>query len=354
MDLDEWRTRIDEIDRQLLGLLSQRAQLALEIGRAKLEAGRPVFVPGREQEILEELTRLNPGPLSSLAIRAIWSEILSASRSLQRPFRVAYFGPAGTNTHVAAVRQFGASAEYVPLRGIADVFTEVERGRAEVGVLPIENSTEGVVNHTLDGLIDSELSICGEVLLEIHHHLLSRASELSEVKRVVSHPQALGQCRQWLDQHLAGAEVVETASTGAAAEQAVLDPSVAAVASDLAARIYGLPILRERIEDSAHNLTRFVVVGRQAAGRTGRDKTSILFAIRDEVGTLYRILEPVANARLNLTRIESRPTRRRPWEYVFFVDFEGHRDDPVTQGVLAAVRERCLFVKVLGSYPAAA
>jgi chorismate mutase/prephenate dehydratase len=234
------------------------------------------------------------------------------------------------------------------------VFTEVERGRAEVGVLPIENSTEGVVNHTLDGLIDSELSICGEVLLEIHHHLLSRASELSEVKRVVSHPQALGQCRQWLDQHLAGAEVVETASTGAAAEQAVLDPSVAAVASDLAARIYGLPILRERIEDSAHNLTRFVVVGRQAAGRTGRDKTSILFAIRDEVGTLYRILEPVANARLNLTRIESRPTRRRPWEYVFFVDFEGHRDDPVTQGVLAAVRERCLFVKVLGSYPAAA
>jgi chorismate mutase/prephenate dehydratase len=353
MGLDEWRARIDEIDRQLLRLLSQRAELSLEIGRAKRESGEPVLVPQREQEILDELARLNPGPLPAGAIRAIWSEVLSASRCLQRPFRVSYLGPPGTNTHLAALRHFGSSAEFMPVRGIAEVFEEVERGRAEVGLVPIENSTEGVVNHTLDGLIDSELLICAEVSLEIHHHLLSRAVDLSEIKRVFSHAQALAQCRSWLGRHLPDADVVEMPSTAVAAEQAVLDASAAAVASELAGQLYRLRPLRERIEDHANNVTRFLVIGRQAVGRTGRDKTSILFSIRDEVGTLHRILEPFASARLSLTKIESRPTRRRPWEYVFFVDFEGHRDDPVTQGVLAAVRERCLFLKVLGSYPIA-
>jgi chorismate mutase/prephenate dehydratase len=245
------------------------------------------------------------------------------------------------------------SAEFLPVRSIPEVFEEVERGRAEVGVVPIENSSEGVVNHTLDGLVDSELLICGEASLEIHHHLLSRATELGEIKRVFSHPQALAQCRGWLVRHLPDAEVVEAASTSAAAEQASHDAATAAVATELASQLYRVPVLRERIEDHANNVTRFFVIGRRAAGRTGRDKTSILFSIRDEVGTLYRILEPFATARLSLTKIESRPTRRRPWEYVFFVDFEGHRDDPVTQGVLAAVRERCLFLKVLGSYPVA-
>jgi chorismate mutase / prephenate dehydratase len=351
MGLDEWRARIDEIDRQLLRLLNQRAELSLQIGRAKRETGEPVHVPEREQGILDELDRLNPGPLPGGAIRAIWSEILSASRSLQRPFRVAYFGPQGTYTHMAAIRHFGSSAEFVPVRGIPDVFEEVERGRADVGVVPIENSSEGVVNHTLDGLIDSELLICGEASLEIHHNLLSRAGDLADVKRVFSHPQALAQCRGWLNRNIPDAEVVEMTSTSAAVEQTALDPTTAAIASELAGQLYRVPALRERIEDYANNVTRFLAVGRRAAGRTGRDKTSILFSIRDEVGTLHRILEPFASARLSLTKIESRPTRRRPWEYVFFVDFEGHRDDPVTQGVLAAVRERCLFLKVLGSYP---
>jgi len=351
MGLDEWRARIDEIDRQLLRLLNQRAELSLQIGRAKRETGEPVHVPEREQGILDELDRLNPGPLPGGAIRAIWSEILSASRSLQRPFRVAYFGPQGTYTHMAAIRHFGSSAEFVPVRGIPDVFEEVERGRADVGVVPIENSSEGVVNHTLDGLIDSELLICGEASLEIHHNLLSRAAELSDVKRVYSHPQALAQSRGWLARNLPDAEIVEIQSTSTGVEQALLDPATAAVASELAGHLYRIPALRERIEDYANNVTRFLVMGRRAAGQSGRDKTSILFSIRDEVGTLYRILEPFATARLSLTKIESRPTRRRPWEYVFFVDFEGHRDDPVTQGVLAAVRERCLFLKVLGSYP---
>lgn len=351
MGLDEWRTKIDEIDRQLLGLLNQRAELSLEIGRVKRQSGEPIHVPEREQGILDELVRLNPGPLPPAAIRSVWSEVLSASRSLQRPFRAAYLGPQGTYTHMAALRHFGSSAELLAVRSIPEVFEEVERGRADVGIVPIENSSEGVVNHTLDGLIDSELLISGEASLEIHHHLLSRAADLGDVKRVFSHPQALGQCRAWLARHLPDAEIVEAGSTSIAAEQAALDAATAAVASELAGQLYRVPTLRERIEDYANNVTRFVVIGRRPAGRTGRDKTSILFSIQDEVGTLHRILEPFASARLSLTKIESRPTRRRPWEYVFFVDFQGHRDDPVAQGVLAAVRERCLFLKVLGSYP---
>jgi chorismate mutase/prephenate dehydratase len=351
MGLDEWRARIDDIDRQLLRLLNQRADLSLEIGRAKRDSGESILVPEREQEILDELVRLNPGPLPAPAIRSLWSEILSASRSLQRPFRVAYLGPRGTNTHLAALRHFGSSAEFLPARGIPDVFDEVERGVADVGVVPIENSSEGVVNHTLDGLIDSDLLICGESSVEIHHNLLARATDLGDIKRVFSHPQALAQCRGWLARHLPDVQIVEMSSTSAAAEQAAQDPSAAAVASELASQLYAVPALRERIEDYANNVTRFLIIGRRPAGRTGRDKTSVLFSIRDEVGTLYRILEPFAAARLSLTKIESRPTRRKPWEYVFFVDFEGHRDDPVTQGVLAAVRERCLFLKVLGSYP---
>lgn len=353
MDLDEWRARIDDVDRQLLKLLNQRAEIAVAIGRAKREAEAPVHVPEREQEIVERLVRLNGGPLPAEAVRAIWREILSVSRALQRPFRVAHLGPVATFTHLAALRQFGSSAEYLAVRGIHEVFAEVEHGRADAGVVPVENSTEGVVNHTLDRLIDSELLICGEIQLEVHHYLLSRARDLAEVKQVLSHPQALAQCREWLDRNLSQAQTVEVGSTAIAAERALEEPTVAAIASELAGQLYGLPTLRERIEDLSQNVTRFLVVGTRALGPTRRDKTSILLSIKDEVGALHRILEPLALGRINLTKIESRPTRRRPWEYVFFVDFEGHQADPKIQGVLAALRERCLFLKVLGSYPAA-
>jgi chorismate mutase/prephenate dehydratase len=354
MGLAEWRARIDDLDRQLLELLNQRAALVHEVGQAKREVGAPVHAPEREHAIVERLLALNRGPLPADAVRAVWREIFSAARALQRPFRVAYFGPPATFTHLAALRQFGASAEYLPVRSIPEVFAEVEHERAEVGVVPVENSTEGVVSHTLDRLIDSELLISGEVQLEIHHYLLAQARDPAEVKEVVSHPQALAQCREWVDRNLPHAQVVEVGSTAAAAERALDDPRAAAIASELAARIYGLPVLRERIEDLAHNVTRFLVVGRHPVGPTGRDKTSLLLSIKDEVGTLYRILEPLATERVNLTKIESRPTRRRPWEYVFFVDFEGHQADPAVQHVLAALRDRCLFLKVLGSYPAAA
>lgn len=353
MGLDEWRARIDAIDRQILDLLNRRAEAAIQVGRIKQDKGADPYVPEREQELLDRLLRLNSGPLPSEAIRAIWREIFSASLALQRPLRIAYLGPAVTFSHQAATLGFGASAEYLPERGIHEAFSAVECARADFGVVPVENSTEGTVNHTLDRLIDSDLLISGEILLEVHHALLGRAGELGGVKVVYSHPQALAQCRRWLAAELPDVPTVEVASTAVAVERALDEPTAAAVASELAARLYDLPVLRARIEDSPHNVTRFLVIGTRAMGPSGRDKTSVLFSIKDEVGALYRILEPFARHALNLTKIESRPTKRRPWEYVFFVDFEGHREDPTVQAALAALQAQCLFLKVLGSYPSA-
>ena len=353
MDLEDWRARISALDSQILHLLNQRAEAAIEIGRAKASRGLPYYIPEREKEILDRLQRENPGPFPNDAVRAVWQEILSASLSLEHPLRVAYLGPVATFSHQAALLRFGSSAALLACRGIPEVFTEVERDRADYGVVPVENSTEGPVNHTLDRLIDSELVICGELFLEIHHHLISKSLDLSEVKAIYSHPQALAQCRQWLDEHLPDVPTIELPSTVAAVERAAAEPTAAAIASELAARLHGLPIVRSRIEDSSSNMTRFLIISKRPATATGRDKTSLLFSIRDEVGALYRILEPFALHALNLTKIESRPTKRRPWEYVFFVDFEGHREEPTVQKVIEELRSRCLFLKVLGSYPQA-
>jgi chorismate mutase/prephenate dehydratase len=353
MDLDDWRSRINNLDEQILNLLNQRGRAALQIGELKRQKDLPYFVPERESQILDRLVAVNPGPLSPEAVRAIWREILSASLALEHPLPVAYFGPPGTNTHAAATRRFGSSMQFVPARSIAEVFDEVERERAAFGVVPVENSTEGAVNVTLDRLIDADVYITGEVTLDITHHLLSRAADLSEIKVVCSHPQALAQCRAWLSAHLPDVKAEETSSTSAAAERAREDATVAAIASELAARLYEVPVLRPRIEDNPSNSTRFLVIGRQPAPATGRDKTSILFSMKNEPGVLYSILQPFAARRLNLTKIESRPTKRRPWEYVNFVDFEGHRDTDDVRAVLAEVKERCQFLKVLGSYPAA-
>ncbi len=354
MDLEDWRARISALDSQILHLLNQRAEAAIEIGRAKASRGVPYYIPEREKEILDRLQRENPGPFPNDAVRAVWQEILSASLSLEHPLRVAYLGPIATFSHQAALLRFGSSAALLACRGIPEVFTEVERDRADYGVVPVENSTEGPVNHTLDRLIDSDLVISGELLLEIHHHLISKSLDLSEVKAVYSHPQALAQCRQWLDEHLPpDVPTIELSSTVAAVERAAAEPTAAAIASELAARLHGLPIVRSRIEDSSSNMTRFLIISKRPATATGRDKTSLLFSIRDEVGALYRILEPFALHALNLTKIESRPTKRRPWEYVFFVDFEGHREEPTVQKAIEELRSRCLFLKVVGSYPQA-
>ena len=353
MNLDDWRSRINSLDDEILKLLNQRGDAARQIGELKRQQDLPYFIPEREAQVLDRLVGLSPGPLGAVAIRAIWREILSASLALEHPLPVAYLGPEGTFAHQAATRRFGTSARLRPVRTIADVFDEVERGLSEFGVVPVENSTEGAVNVTLDRLIDSEVTIAGEITLDIAQHLISRATDLAEVKMVCSHPQGLAQCRAWLGANLPAVATEETASTSAAVERARDDSTVAAIASDMAAHVHGVPILRGRIEDNPFNSTRFVVIGRRSVAPTGRDKTSILFSMKNEPGVLYSILQPFAANRLNLTKIESRPTKRRPWEYVNFLDFEGHCQTENVRRVLAEVRERCQFLKILGSYPAA-
>jgi chorismate mutase/prephenate dehydratase len=353
MNLDDWRSRINDLDNQILNLLNQRAEAALKIGDLKRRHDLPYYVPEREAEIVTRLTSKNPGPLPAETVRAVWREILSGCRAVERPLTVAYLGPPATFTHQAALQHFGAACRFTPARAIVDIFDEVEQGRAEYGVVPVENSTEGAVNVTLDRLIDSEVMICGERYLTVTQHLLSHARELRDVKTVLSHPQGLAQCRAWLAQHMPDVPTQEFSSTAGAAEQAAGDPSLAAIASDLAGELYHVPVLRPRIEDNPHNATRFLVIGRSPVGATGRDKTSILFAMRNEPGSLYRILEPLARAGINLSKIESRPAKRRPWEYVMFVDFEGHRGTSVVTSALAELEARTLFLRVLGSYPAA-
>jgi chorismate mutase/prephenate dehydratase len=353
MDLDDWRSRINNLDNQILNLLNQRAETALNIGEVKRHAGVPAYVPEREAEVLRRMAEGAQGPLTAEMIRAIWREVLSACRALEGPLTVAFLAPQATFTHQAALQRFGAAATYRPSRSNVEIFDDVERGHAQYGVVPVENSTEGAVNPVLDRLVDSDVVICGELYLDIAQNLLSRASELSEVKRVLSHPQGLAQCRRWLAEHMPDVVTEETTSTAAAAEMAGGDATVAAIASELAGQMYGVPVLRARIEDNRFNQTRFLVIGKRPTAATGRDKTSILFAMPNTPGALHAILGAFADRRINLTKIESRPARQRSWDYVMFVDFEGHRDTPAVESALADVRARTLFLKVLGSYPAA-
>ncbi|HYY05928.1 MAG TPA: prephenate dehydratase [Candidatus Limnocylindria bacterium] len=349
------RRRIDRIDDQVLRLLNRRAGLALAIAGQKARTNSGVYAPAREKGVIRRLLRANRGPLSEHLVRIIFREIISASRSLEQQLRVAYLGPEATFTHLAARRQFGAAATYRPAGSIADVFHEVESGRAEVGVVPVENSTEGMVAHTLDLLADSPLGICAEISLPVCHCLLARpGSRLAGITRIVAHPQALAQCRRWLDTQLAGVPTEPEASNARAAERARAKAGVAAVAAAAAADAYGLAVLAEGIQDDPGNLTRFLVLSPHDAARpSGDDKTSILFSVRDEVGILSRMLRPFAAHGIDLIKIESRPLRGRPWEYVFFLDLKGHRRERRVQQALAAVARAALRLKVLGSYPAA-
>jgi chorismate mutase/prephenate dehydratase len=272
--------------------------------------------------------------------------------ALEGPLKVAYLGPRATFTHLACIRKFGSSAQYLPLTSIKDVFNEVERGRADFGVVPIENSTEGVVNHTLDMFIDSNLQIYGEVLQEVSHHLLSKSDSMEGLKKIYSHPHAIAQCRQWLETNLPNVPVSEVHSTARAAEICTEDPSAAAIASELAAQIYGLKVLKARIEDNINNYTRFLILSSKSPERTGKDKTSVMLSVKDKVGALYDLLRPFASHGANLTKIESRPSRRKAWEYIFFIDIEGHMDEDRVKRALAEIKPRCLFLKILGSYPA--
>jgi chorismate mutase/prephenate dehydratase len=353
-DLSAIRAEIDGTDDEILRLLNQRATLVGEVAELKERLQVPFYVPSRERQITERLSAANPGPFPTEAIRAVFQEIFSACLSLEKKVRVAYLGPEGTFSHMAVKRQFGMSARATPIGTIPGVFEEVERGNADIGVVPIENTTEGVMNHTLDSFIDSDLKVSAEIALEVTMCLLARAgTELGQIERVYSIPIAAAQVRRWLAANLPRAVLVESRSTAEGARQAHDDARGAAVASEMAAKLHDLQILHRNIQDLSHNMTRFLVLGRQQAEPTGRDKTSVLIVTRDEPGILYRTLGAFAERGINMTKIESRPSRRRPWEYVFFLDLDGHQEDAKLAAALEAVKRDCESLKVLGSYPKA-
>lgn len=345
------RKQIDRIDHQILDLLAQRSRRVTQVGEIKRTLQAKFYVPEREEKILASLIRENKSLYKSQAIQTIFREILSASLALESPLKIAYLGPEATFTHQAAIKRFGKSAQFVAQPSIQKVFQEVGLNRADYGIVPIENSTEGVVGYTLDLFVEHALKICGEVKLLVTQNLLSTAKDFSQIKKVYSHPQALAQCRLWLDSHLPFVKTGEVSSTSRAAEIAKLEGGSAAISSQYAAHLYGLPILAQHIEDRANNYTRFVVIGNNACGPTGRDKTSIIVSAKDEVGALYHLLAPLAHEKINLTKIESRPLKGRAWEYIFFIDMEGHQEEPPMKKALHAIEKRSSFLKVLGSYP---
>lgn len=353
MNLTDLRKIIDEIDLKILNLLNKRALLTLKIGKLKARKQVSVYVPDREKEVYNNLIRQNKGPLSNRAIKAIYREVMSGALALEKPIVVAYLGPPATFTHLAGLEKFGSQVKYADCRSIAEIFTEVERNRADYGVVPIENSIEGAVTHTLDMFVDSNLSICSEIMLEICHNLLAR-NKKDKIKEVYSNPQVFGQCRIWLEANLPEAELIEVSSTTKAAEIAACQKNAAAIASVLAAERYKLKILAESIEDSAHNVTRFLVIGKLQTLPTKKDKTSIVFSVKDRVGALHDMLLPFKKYNINLTKIESRPSKRKAWEYYFFVDFEGHRESESVKKAMRELEKKCIFLKILGSYPASA
>ena len=351
--IKELRQEIDAVDDRIMELLNSRASLVIDVGRLKSAKKDEFHVPSREREIYERLASHNRGPFPNEAIKSVFLEIISASLALEAPMKVAFFGPKATFTHLAAMQQFGLSAELVPQKAIPAVFEDVGKGRAKYGVVPVENSTEGMVSHTLDMFMESDLKINAEVMLEIHHYLLSRTGRLEDIKKVYSHPQPIAQCRDWLAENLPNIPVVDVASTAVAAQIVSEDYTAAAIASELAASMYDLKIVRERIEDQVNNFTRFLVIGKKLTEMSGDDKTSLMFSVKDEVGILYRMLEPFAKRGINLSKIESRPLKKKAWEYIFFLDLMGHIADPVIAEAVQELKQCCQFVKVLGSYPRA-
>ncbi len=345
------RGEIDRIDGEILDLINKRTTKALEIGRWKKEKGLPVYDPTRERKIIETLCSMNKGPLPVSSLRYIFSEIISASRALQKSIRVAFLGPEHTFTHMAAIEHFSISCEFTPQASIVDVFQEVESGHAQFGVVPVENSTEGSVNITLDLMLDSDLLIVGETYVNVDQALMCREGDLDRIERIFSHPHALSQCRLWLQRNLPSRALIETSSTAEAARMAKEEPEGAAIGSELAARHYGLAVVARNIQNSPYNITRFFILGKEASERTGRDKTSIIFATPHYPGALHKTLEPIADQGINLTRIESRPAGGKPWEYNFFVDFLGHSSEQVITKALDRLRKKTDLLKVLGSYP---
>jgi chorismate mutase / prephenate dehydratase len=350
-ELEKLRKKIDEIDTGILNLLNKRAAIVLDVAHIKRNKNAKFYSPTREREILERLTTLNKGPFPNATLKVIFREILSASLSLEQPLRVGCLGPLATYAHLAAIRHFGSSAEFVPVSTIKDVFDVVESGNVEFGVVPIENSTEGVISYTIDLFMDYDLKVSAEVMLRITHNLLSKSGDKARIRKIYSFSPPTAQCRRWLASNMAGIPIAEATSSANAAELASHDDYGAAIASELAAVIYNLKFVEKSIEDNKYNLTRFLVISKDFPKKSGKDKTSIMFSIKDKPGALYNILEPFKKAKINLTKIESRPSKRRAWEYIFFVDMEGHIDDKKLKKAIEGMKENCLYLKILGSYP---
>ena len=359
MDLSAIRTQIDGLDRRIVDLLNERLALAAEIGKLKRSQGGQIYVAEREDAVLRKVCELNGGPIKDDALKAIYREIMSAAIALEKPLVISYLGPEATNTHAAAMKKFGASVEYHAMPTIADLFTAVEKGESDYAVIPIENSTEGSVREALDCFVESDLKIVAQIYLEITHALIS-TTPLERIERVCSKDQALAQCRHWLQRHLPHAQLVDAPSTSRAVQIAKDNPGTAAIASELAAQFYGVAVLAHNIQDKADNTTRFFVVGKRPSGTVGngRDVSSFLISLGDEAaahsGALLKMLMPLAERGINLSKIESRPSKKRPWDYYFFIDVTGHYDDPSMKQALAELKQFCPMVKWLGSYPSVA
>jgi len=350
--LDHLRKRIDEIDHQLVKLLNERAAVVVDVGKLKSKTGSPVYAPEREKQVFEKITRANKGPLPDKCLLAIWRELMSGSFVLERPLRVGYLGPGGSFSHTAALLKFGQSVDYEPLVDIRGIFDEVSKGHCDLGIVPIENTLGGGVIETLDALVDSDVQVCSEILMVVHHNLLANC-RLEEIEKIYSKPEVFTQCRNWLAATFKEAKTVPEPSTARAAQKAAKEARAAAIGSSVAAELYGLQIVCENIEDTSNNITRFFVVGRDDARPTGESKTAVMFSTAHKAGALVDVLEVFKKYDVNLTNIESRPSKKRQWEYYFFVDFLGHRSDENVMKAMDEARKHCLQLSVLGSFPRA-
>ena len=348
--LKQIRSKVDVIDSKLVRLLNERTRLVLEIGKIKHKTGGEIYAPDREEAVFRRVTSKNTGPMTNESLRAIYREVMSSALALEKPLVIAYLGPAATYSHMAAVRKFGTSLKYEPMPNISDVFTSVAKGRADYGVVPIENSTEGAVTHTYDMFVDSDLKICAQILLPIRHNLMA-ACRRDQIKKLYSISQVFAQCRQWLQMNMPHVELIEVSSSTRAAEIAKTEPNAGALAGALAAEMYGLTILDANIQDSSENVTRFLVIGRKYPPATGNDKTSLMYAVQDRVGALHDTVAAFKKFKINMTKIESRPSKKKAWEYYFFVDALGHCEDAPVKKALAELAKHTMFVKILGSYP---
>jgi len=350
MSLSEHRQAIDQLDAEIVKLLNERTRHVLAIGEIKLKAGEEIYAPHRERAVFEKVCALNQGPITGEQLRTIYREIMSSALALEKTMTIAYFGPEATFTHQAAIQKFGSSLTYSAQKTIGDVFTEVSKRSADYGVVPVENSTEGVVTHTLDMFVDSDLKIVSQIMLRIQQCLMSN-SPMAKLKKLYVHPQSLAQCRGWLQKHLPRVEIIETSSNARSAEMAAAEKFSAALGGVLAAEKYGLNVLAQDIQDNAVNVTRFLVLGRRCSPPTGDDRTSLMVSVADKAGALHEAIAAFHKNKINMTKIESRPSKRKAWEYFFFIDCAGHFQEPKVAKAIEELGRHCHFVKILGSYP---